>query len=99
MNLLDPQTDQEWQEAVNIAAALRTIADVKMYGLMEGGPEINVERCDEIVEQGAARGFTPKGQRSSERYRHDPSDQRRNRSEERERKKQWMTTTRWLRLT
>lgn len=60
MNLRDPKTDAEWQEAVNVAAAMRTIADCQMYGLITG-PKINVARCDELLEEGAARGFTPQG--------------------------------------
>lgn len=58
MNLKDPKTDAEWQEAVNISAGLRMIADCQMYGLITG-PAINVERCDELLEGGAERGITP----------------------------------------
>ena len=56
---LNPQTLQEWQEAVDGAAGLRAIADCKMYGLIEGGPKIDVRRCDEILERGRKRGFAP----------------------------------------
>jgi hypothetical protein len=55
----NPRTLEEWQEAVDGAAALRMIADCKMYGLIEGGPEINVGRCDEILERGQSRGVHP----------------------------------------
>jgi hypothetical protein len=55
----NPKTPAEWQEAVDAAAACRAIADCKMYGLIQGGPEINVERCDEILERGKARGLHP----------------------------------------
>lgn len=54
-----PKTRAEWQEAVDGAAGLRALADCKMYALIEGGPEINVERCDQILEQGRARGVRP----------------------------------------
>lgn len=30
-----------------------------MYGLIEGGSEIDVARCDELLECGAARGIVP----------------------------------------
>jgi hypothetical protein len=30
-----------------------------MYGLIEGGPNIDVARCDEILEHGKARGVYP----------------------------------------
>lgn len=55
----DPQTAEEWQEAVDGAAALRAVADCKMYGLIEGGPNIDVRRCDEILERGETRGVRP----------------------------------------
>lgn len=54
-----PRTAREWQDAVDAAAAARTIADCKMYGLLEGGPVIDVARCDEILERGRRRGVTP----------------------------------------
>jgi hypothetical protein len=54
-----PRTPAEWQEAVDVAAALRAIADCKMYGLIEGGFHIKVARCDEILERGARRGVHP----------------------------------------
>lgn len=59
MKLLEPKTATEWQSAVDAAAGLRAIADCKMYGLLEGGPTIDVRRCDEILKSGAARGFRP----------------------------------------
>jgi hypothetical protein len=55
----DPRTPQEWQEAFDLATALRMIADCKMYGLIKGGPEINLERCDRILARGAKRGLSP----------------------------------------
>lgn len=55
----NPRTPAEWQAAVNAATALRLIADCRMYGLIEGGPSIDVDRCDEIVDLGNARGVQP----------------------------------------
>jgi hypothetical protein len=55
----NPRTPKEWQEAVDMAAAARAIADCKMYGLLKGGPEIDIARCDEILERGRKRGFRP----------------------------------------
>lgn len=52
-----PQTEAEWQEAFDLANAARMIADARMYGLMEGGPQINLSRCDEIIERGRRRGL------------------------------------------
>jgi hypothetical protein len=55
----DPHTAEEWQMAVDAAAGLRGIADCRMYGLLGGGPTINVARCDEILALGEARGVRP----------------------------------------
>jgi hypothetical protein len=55
----DPHTSAEWQEAVDAAAGLRMIAACKMYGLLDGGPEIDVARCDKLLKAGAARGVRP----------------------------------------
>jgi hypothetical protein len=55
----DPETREEWQEAVDVAVGARAIADCKMYGLLEGGPEVDVDRCDEIIERGRQRGVLP----------------------------------------
>jgi len=55
----DPATDDELQTAVNAAAACRLIADCKMYGLVDGGPAIDITRCDELLAMGAARGVRP----------------------------------------
>lgn len=30
-----------------------------MYGLITGGPVIDVERCDQILERGCAKGIVP----------------------------------------
>lgn len=54
-----PRTRKQWQEAVDLAAGMRDIADLKMYGLLAGGPEINVARCDDMLERGRQRGITP----------------------------------------
>jgi hypothetical protein len=55
----DPRGSKQWQEAVDLAAGLRAIADCKMYGLLEGGPEIDIRRCDQILERGALIGYSP----------------------------------------
>jgi hypothetical protein len=38
----EPTTPEEWQLVVDAAAGFRCIAECRMYGLMKGGPEINV---------------------------------------------------------
>lgn len=54
----DPQTPEEWREAVDSAALMRAIYDCYLYGLLTG-PKINVDRCDELLERGRALGYQP----------------------------------------
>lgn len=55
----DPRTPAEWQEAVDLALAYRSIHDAKLYGLITGGPQIDVARCNEILDRGRRRGVHP----------------------------------------
>jgi hypothetical protein len=57
--MADPRTPEQWQHAVELAAAARTIEDCKVYGLIEGDPKFNVERWDDILELGRAMGIVP----------------------------------------
>ncbi len=52
----DPQTDTEWQEAVDAAHGALALDAARQYGLVMGGPVINAARCDEIIRRGAQRG-------------------------------------------
>jgi hypothetical protein len=56
----EPQTEVEWQIAVDAANALLRIDAARQYGLIEGGPAIDVDRCVELIERGAARGTMPR---------------------------------------
>lgn len=58
----DPRTKQEWQEAVELAEAWLQIESARAYGLISGGPQIDAERCQELLEKGAKRGFRPRGE-------------------------------------
>lgn len=55
----DPQTPEEWQSAVDAAQIALTIDAARAYGLVEGGPVVNVARCEAVLKQGAARGLLP----------------------------------------
>jgi hypothetical protein len=55
----DPETPAEWQEAVDGAHFLRCLADCQMYGLITGAENVNIERCDEILDRGAKLGYKP----------------------------------------
>jgi hypothetical protein len=57
--MTDPQTPQEWQDAVNGAAGAIAIESCKMYGLLKGGPKINLARCEQILKRGVRKGITP----------------------------------------
>lgn len=55
----DPQTQGQWQEAVDAAYGALVLDSCRQYGLIEGGPEINLERCRDILERGELRGMKP----------------------------------------
>lgn len=55
----DPQTRAEWQQAVDAAETFRLIASARVFGLVTGGPTIDVERCEEILARGRARAIVP----------------------------------------
>ena len=55
----DPRSPEEWQGAVDMAAFLRIIEDCRMYGLVTGGPKVDISRCDDILEKGKRRGVVP----------------------------------------
>ncbi len=57
----DPQTPAEWQEAVDCAQFLLLLDCAHQYGLIEGGPKVNVDRCAAILERGRERGIYPAG--------------------------------------
>jgi hypothetical protein len=56
----DPKTPEEWQDAVDAADVLLKIDAAREYGLVTGGPVVNVERCVELLKLGAARKITPR---------------------------------------
>lgn len=62
-----PSTPEEWQTAVDAANALLIIDAAKAYGLVTGGPMVNIERCEDILAQGLSRGIRPR-QGSAEEF-------------------------------
>ena len=56
----NPRTPGEWQDAVDLAHALRLLHDARLYGLVTGGRIVNTKRCDEILDAGKARGIVPR---------------------------------------
>jgi hypothetical protein len=55
----DPQSPDEWQDAVDAADLLLLLDACRQYGLVEGGPEVNIARCNELLAEGAERGIFP----------------------------------------
>jgi hypothetical protein len=58
MKLRDPNTPEEWQQAVDAAKFLRAFHDAKLFGLVTG-PKINVDRCDDLLRRGRDRKVFP----------------------------------------
>ncbi len=56
----NPSTVDEWKDAVNLAEGAKLFYCAKAYGLITGGPEVNVERCAQILQQGAKKGIFPR---------------------------------------
>jgi hypothetical protein len=63
----DPQTPAEWQAAVNGAAFLLSLDAARQYGLVTGGPVINMDRCVAMLDRGRRLGYTPAPDKESER--------------------------------
>ena len=61
-NIKDPQTDAEWQEAVDGADAWLKIDLAIKDGLVKYCGKINAERCREILEQGQKKHIQPRPQ-------------------------------------
>ena len=55
----DPQTRAEWLEAAVTAAVCLRIDAARQYGFVEGGPEIDVARCEEILLRAKMQGIEP----------------------------------------
>lgn len=56
---LEPQTYEEWQRVADIAGGALVLRDARRYGLVVGGPVVNVARCEEILTRAAQLGVTP----------------------------------------
>jgi hypothetical protein len=56
----NPRTPAEWQEAADGAQVMLLVDAARQYGLIEGGPEVDQERCVEILRLAKRRGITPR---------------------------------------
>lgn len=55
MKKRNPLTPQEWQDAADCAEFLLHLDASRKYGLVTGGPEIDPDRCQEILRDAAGR--------------------------------------------
>lgn len=55
----DPRTRAEWQVAADAAAGALALDSARQYGLVTGGPGVDVERCAEILRRAEARKIKP----------------------------------------
>jgi hypothetical protein len=56
----DPESLEDWQLAVDAAKGYVALEASRQYGLVTGGPGVNLERCYEILEEGRRRGLKPR---------------------------------------
>ena len=49
----DPETLDEWQTAVDAADALLKLDAARLYGLVSSGPDVDAERCWEVIHRAA----------------------------------------------
>lgn len=54
-----PKTPEEWQFCVEMAHFSLLVDAARQYGLIEGGPVINPERCVELLKAGKSLGYRP----------------------------------------
>lgn len=57
MKLKNPKTPAEWQFCVDAAEFYLAMDSAKQYGLITGGPIIDIERCDELLSRGKTLGY------------------------------------------
>ena len=56
---MNPKTPAQWQEAVDLAHGCLCLDSARQYGLVQGGPGVDVERCADIIAKGKAMGIVP----------------------------------------
>jgi hypothetical protein len=56
----EPTTPDDWRRAVTLAEVMLDIDAARQYGLITGGPEVNVARCVDVLRRGRQRGIVPR---------------------------------------
>lgn len=60
MKRLPPKHRRDlWEDLANQAEAGLRVDSARAYGLITGGPKINWERCQEVLERAKALGIVP----------------------------------------
>jgi len=57
--LKHPHTRQQWQEAVTSAHHFLLLDAARQYGLIEGGPRVNLDRCKSLIKQARKKKIQP----------------------------------------
>jgi hypothetical protein len=57
--MFERSTPPERQAAVDAAEMALALHSLQLYGLVEGGPEVDFDRCMELLELGRQFGVTP----------------------------------------
>jgi len=52
-------TDLSPRELAALAAGVLLIDDARLYGLIEGGPDVDRARCEELLQQAREEGIVP----------------------------------------
>lgn len=58
--MIEPQTPEEWQTAVELADYYLRLDAERQYGLVFGGQAVDVDRCAEILQLGESIGVIPR---------------------------------------
>ncbi len=56
---MTPKTPKQWQDAVDIAEWGSHLESARAHGLITGGLLCNQTRCEQILNDGRARGIRP----------------------------------------
>jgi len=54
-----PRTPREWRDAAACADVLLAVDAARQYGLVEGGPAIDRDRCLRLLARAKAHGIVP----------------------------------------
>ena len=55
----EPETLAEWQDAVDLAEVYLQLDSARAYGLVIGGPAVNVQRCEDLLRRALAFNIRP----------------------------------------